>query len=279
MKISEMPIWPSCSPRNRPPSDLGDADDEAADRRAREAAHAAQHDDGEGHEDEGVARGRRHVVGRHQQAGRGAEAGDADAVGHGEDVLDVDADQARALPFLGDGTDRLARVAPRHVEAERRAEHQRGAERDDLGQRQEGRPDLDEGAGVGHVDGLRVAAEEQERDIVDHDREAQRDQQDVLVAAVIVAADQQAIEHEAETEGAGDHHRQRGVGIDADQPPEIEDGIHGQHQQAAMGEIDDVQHAVDQRQPDGDKDVNAAGQKAVQDAREEEGGIEHVACA
>ena len=94
--------------------------------------------------------------------------------------------------------------------------------------------------------------------------------------AVIVAADQQPVEHEPETEGAGDHDRQGGVGIDADQPPEIEDGIHGQHQQAAMGEVDDVQHAVDQRQPDGDQHIDSAGQKAVQDAREEKGGIEHV---
>ncbi len=43
-----------------------------------------------------------------------------------------------------------------------------------------------------------------------------------------------------------------------------------------MGEVDDVQHAVDQREADGDQNVDAAGQKAVQDARDEKGGIEHV---
>ena len=121
MKISEMPIWPSCSPRNRPPSDSVTPMRKPPTAAPDEAAHAAQHDDGEGDQHEGVARLRRDVEGRHQQAGRGAEAGDADAVGDGEDVLDVDADQARALALLGDGADRLAGVALGHEEAE----HQR----------------------------------------------------------------------------------------------------------------------------------------------------------
>ena len=114
MKISEMPIWPSCSPRNRPPSDLDDADQEAAEQRADEAAHAAQHDDGEGDQHEGVARLRGDVEGRHQQARRGAEAGDADAEGDGEDVLDVDADQPRALasPWRRRGSPCRCRCAP-----------------------------------------------------------------------------------------------------------------------------------------------------------------------
>src|SRR5512135_3259188 len=43
------------------------------------------------------------VVAGHQQAGGGADASDADTEAHGVDVIDVDADEARALALLGDG--------------------------------------------------------------------------------------------------------------------------------------------------------------------------------
>ena len=117
--------------------------------------------DGEGDQDESVAGGRRHVIGRHQQARRRAQAGDADAVGNGEDLLHIDADQPRALSFLGDGANRLAGIGLRHEQAEDEADRQGGCKGDDLGKRQERRPDLDDVAGIGHVDRLCVAAEEQ----------------------------------------------------------------------------------------------------------------------
>src|SRR5207344_3099365 len=108
------------------------------------------------------------------------------------------------------------------------------------------------------------------------DREAERDQQDVLVTPVAEAADHQAIEEEAEDEGPADHQRQRDVGVDAQQPPQEEDGIHGQHQQAAMGEVDDVQDAVDQGETYGDQHIDAAGEQPVQDAGEDDLGIEQT---
>ena len=43
-----------------------------------------------------------------------------------------------------------------------------------------------------------------------------------------------------------------------------------------MGEVDDVQHAVDQRQADGDQHIDAAGQQAVQHAGEDDLRIEHA---
>ena len=73
----------------------------------------------------------------------------------------------------------------------------------------------------------------------------------------LTAADHQAIEHEADARtGAGRHQRQRQVGIEAEQLPEEEHRVHGEHQQAAMGEVDDVQDAVDQRQADGDQHID-----------------------
>ena len=43
-----------------------------------------------------------------------------------------------------------------------------------------------------------------------------------------------------------------------------------------MGEVDDVQDAVDQRQADGDQHIDAAGQQAVQHAGEDDLRIEHA---
>src|SRR5512145_689408 len=64
---------------------LGDADDEAAQQRARKTAHAAEDDHGKGHENEDVADGGRDVeCGQKKACGR-AEAGGSDAEAHGED--------------------------------------------------------------------------------------------------------------------------------------------------------------------------------------------------
>src|SRR5258707_14541550 len=95
---------------------LGQPDDEAADQRADEAAHAAEHDDGEGDDDEALADAGMRIIARQQKAGGGADAGDADAEAHGEDMLDVDADQARALALAGDRADPLAEIGPLDAE-------------------------------------------------------------------------------------------------------------------------------------------------------------------
>ena len=45
---------------------------------------------------------------------------------------------------------------------------------------------------------------------------------------------------------------------------------HRRGQQRAMGEVDDVQHAVDQRQPERDQRVDGAGHQAVEHRRNED---------
>ena len=57
---------------------------------------------------EAVADERVHVVRGQEKAGGGAEAGEADAEAHGKHMLDVDADQARALAFFGARSNRPA---------------------------------------------------------------------------------------------------------------------------------------------------------------------------
>src|SRR6266545_6110383 len=105
------------------------ADDEAAEQRPGEAAHAAQHHDGEGDQHEAVADLRIDVVRWQQKARGGAEACEADTEAHREHVLDVDADQLRALAFPGYGPDRAPEVAAR----DEREQDRRGGERAEKG--------------------------------------------------------------------------------------------------------------------------------------------------
>src|SRR5258708_12663646 len=89
------------------PADRFDhADDKAAEQRAGEAAHAAQHDDGEGDQHEAVSDLRIDVVRGQEETGGRPEACEADTEAHRENVLDVDADQLRALAFPVYGPDR-----------------------------------------------------------------------------------------------------------------------------------------------------------------------------
>ena len=74
---------------------LDHADEQSAEQRARHRAHAAEHDDREGDQHEGVAGLRIDVIGRDQQAGRDGKAGGAEAERHRIDVRDIDAGQAR----------------------------------------------------------------------------------------------------------------------------------------------------------------------------------------
>ena len=65
------------------------------------------------------------------------------------------------------------------------------------------------------------------------------------------------------------------IGIESQQAVGEERGEHGHGQQRAMGKVDDVQHAVDQREPERDQRVDRAGHQAVEDGRDEDDGREH----
>ena len=97
------------------------ADEQSADQRARDRAHAAEHHDGERDQHEGVAGVRVDVIGRHQQAGGDREARGAEPERHRVDVRDVDAGELRAELLLRHRADRLAGVGPAHDEPKRRA--------------------------------------------------------------------------------------------------------------------------------------------------------------
>ena len=124
----------------------------------------------------------------------------------------------------------------------------------------------------------RVALEQHQRQVLQHDRDAERHEQDVLVVAVAGAADHAALQRVAEREHRRHHDRQRQVRVDAEETLQAVDAVQRHHQRRAVREVDDVQHAVDQRQAERHQRVDRAGGDAVEQRREED--VEaHVACA
>src|SRR5437660_3853197 len=157
------------------PADRFDhADDEAAEQRAGEAAHAAQHDDGEGDQHEAVSDLRIDVVRGQQEARGGAEAREPDTEAHRENVLDVDADQLRALAFPGYGPDRAPEVAARDEREQDRRGGERAEEGDDFRRGDHRAGDSDGRERVGRLDGARVRVPRVQREILQDEGEPER---------------------------------------------------------------------------------------------------------
>src|SRR5579883_1111673 len=144
-----------------------DADDETAQERAREASHAAQHDDGEGDDDEAFADPGMGIVAGEKQRGGGADAGDAEAEAHREGVLDVDADELGAAALECQRADRLAEIGALHQKPEQRGDNERARERHRFRHGDEGDAEIDGGEGVCGTDRARVATPEIEGEIID----------------------------------------------------------------------------------------------------------------
>ncbi|MNT89422.1 hypothetical protein D3C72_2301420 [compost metagenome] len=78
------------------------------------------------------------------------------------------------------------------------------------------------------------------------------------------AVDHKPLQRIAQREHPRHHQRQGGVGVDAQPVLEQVDGVERNHERRPMGEIDDVQHPVDQGQAQGDQRVHRAGRQAVE---------------
>ena len=91
--------------------------------------------------------------------------------------------------------------------------------------------------------------------------------------------DDEALQHVAQREEDRHQHEDRDVGIDAAERVEKERRVQRQHEQAAVREVDDVQHAIDQRQAERDERVDRAHRQPVQHGRKQQPAIEHAALA
>ena len=76
----------------------------------------------------------------------------------------------------------------------------------------------------------------------------ERDQQHVAVIAMRGRTDDETLQRVAKPEKNRRQQENRDIGVEAQQPESEKSGEQGRAQHRAMGEIDDMQHAVDQRQ-------------------------------
>ena len=73
------------------------------------------------------------------------------------------------------------------------------------------------------------------------------------------------LDQHADDEQHRHRHDQRDDRVDAELGGEEEADVHPDHHEFALGEIDDLDHAEDQRDADADERVNPADEQAVDD--------------
>ena len=159
-----------------------------------------------------------------------------------------------------------------HEQPERERHHDDDRKGDHAGHRDERAADLDGVERVGKIDRAGVGAERVEQRVLDHDGEAERHQQDVAVLAMRGGADDEALQAIAKPEEQRRQQDRRDVWIEPQETVREERREHRRGQQRAMGEVDDVQDAVDQRQPERDQRIHGAGHQSVQHRRNKDDG-------
>ncbi len=173
-----------------------------------------------------------------------------------------------------------ARIAlPVSVRSHEQPQHQRNDEYRGEGnhprQREKREAEIDTPKSVRKVDGAGVGMERVEQRVLDAYRQSERDQQHVAIVAMRGGTDDEALQHIAEREKERCERKHGKIRIEAEFLIAQERCEQGGAQKRAMGEIDDVQHAVDQRQPERDKRVHGAGQEPVEDRGDQDKGREH----
>ena len=86
------------------------------------------------------------------------------------------------------------------------------------------------------------------------------------------AADQPEIDDDAERRQHQRRHRRADERADAEHRPHHERDIHAEHDEIAMGEVDDVHHAPDQGEAGREQRVDGAEQQPADDHLNENGG-------
>ena len=146
-------------------------------------------------------------------------------------------------------------------------------------QRNEGEAEIDAFEAVSEIDRAGVGVEGVEERVLDQHRQSQRHQQHVAVVAVRCRPDHKTLQAIAEREECRRDQKRGEIRI----KPEFLEGEEGREQrgaqQRAMGEVDNVQHAINQRQPERDQRIDCAGHQAVDDGCEQYDGGEHAVIA
>src|SRR5690606_11371792 len=180
-------------------------------------------------------------------------------------MLDINANQSGALPLPSERADRTAEIGARHQKPQQGCDQQRADKRYGLRNGNECHTEINHLEGVWRLDGAGIGAPQIERQILDDHRQTESNQQDILILSMAGMAYDKALQAITDRKQGQRLYRQGKIRIDTEQAVQEEHTIERQHQQASMGEIDDVQNAVDQRQPQRNQSIDRAGREAVQD--------------
>ncbi len=250
---------------------LHECDQQRADQRAEEAAHAADDDD-----DEGVD----HRVRRHAERGgdqwcgkHAADAGQAaaDAEHRGAHQAHVGAERVHHLGVLRGGADQQAETRALQELPDRDRNHDAGAGEEQAIDRERFVEDEhDAGQRMRRRHFQRVDAPDQADRLAHDQRQAEGHHQEGTVVAAVEPAQDAEFECGAE---AADQDRRDDQGC-----PEVAgdgDGgvadIGAQHEERAMREVHDAHDAEDQRQSDAEEEQQCRLRQRVQALRDEEG--------
>ena len=184
---------------------------------------------------------------------------------------------ASSAPSFSLATARMAR--PVSVAAHHQPQHQRHGEyRDESDQARQGQEDkaqIDAVEGIRQIDSARVGAEREQQRVLNDHRKPQRHQQHVAIIAVRGRTDDEALQRIADAKKGRRQQEDGEIRIDAERPIGEVGSKHGSGEQRAVGEIDDVKHAVDQRQAERDQRIDRAGQQTVDDGGSQDGRRQH----
>ena len=158
---------------------------------------------------------------------------------------------------------------------QRHGEHD--AEADDARHRKESDAEVNDIEGIVEVERARIGAKGIEQHVLDHHREPERHQQDVAVLAVGGRTNDEALQAVTQREEQRREHHGREIRVEPEEPVREERREHGGGEQRAVREIDDVQDAVDQRQPERYEPIDRAGQEPVEDGGNEDDRRQHAA--
>ena len=189
----------------------------------------------------------------------------------------VGPDDVRTVAVVGDGPHLAAEIAAVEEEPERGRQGDGHQERHQPAHVQEHGPEPHRGLGERRADALWLGTEGHQRGVLEHERDAQHQENLHLVRRVDDAIDELALDDEAgdEQDRGGTH--ESDVRIDAE-PGGAEPGqVHRPHHEVAVGEVHDAHHAEDQREADRHQAVDAAEEQAADHRLDDEDGVQDQA--
>ncbi|KGQ02229.1 hypothetical protein BBAD15_g12562 [Beauveria bassiana D1-5] len=249
---------------------IDDADDHGPGHRAVQAAQAAQHHDHEGGQHEVRAHRREHRILRRQEARGDADEGGAQAEGDGVDVVDVHAHQRRGVAVLRHRPQRAAQVGAVHEQVQQHGQAQADHEGHQLAGDHGVVADVDGAGAQLHRGAEHVGAEDHQRQVQQDGGHAHRGEDLDVLVGVEQRLDDAFLRQRAQREQDDRHRHQADVRMHAELRRDQIDQVHADHQEFAVREVDDADHAEDQRQPQADDGVGAAQQQAIDDQLNED---------